>query len=158
KLAQASSVYRSRESQSQAGLSEVKGALPSRSALVAYARYYRPTTTRATPEDRSSNLRAAYVAFIIKADGGGIACVALGDAGRIDAGVDAWRRELERESRGLSLASGSSEESYNEVASKLRAAVWDPIAPKVAGSRKVFVVPDAALNLVSLAALPVDAD
>jgi CHAT domain-containing protein len=38
----------------------------------------------------------------------------------------------------------------------LRQQIWDPIAAHLAGVNRLFVVPDAALNLIPLAALPVD--
>jgi CHAT domain-containing protein len=38
----------------------------------------------------------------------------------------------------------------------VRRVLWDPIAPRIAGVRRLFVVPDATLNEIPLAALPTD--
>src|SRR5262249_7911537 len=47
------------------------------------------------------------------------------------------------------------EADYRAAGEMLRRRVWDPIAARIAGDSIAFVVPDGALNLVSLAALPV---
>ena len=46
------------------------------------------------------------------------------------------------------------EASYREVGTRLRRRVWDPLAAAIGHARRVLVVPDGALNLLSLAALP----
>jgi len=38
----------------------------------------------------------------------------------------------------------------------LRKVIWDPLAPRLAGAERVLIVPDAAINLVPFAALPVE--
>ena len=37
----------------------------------------------------------------------------------------------------------------------LRERIWDPLFPDVLSARRIFLVPDGALQLVSFAALPV---
>jgi len=46
-------------------------------------------------------------------------------------------------------------DQYRAAGARLRDRVWDPVAAKLGDSSRVFVVPDGALNLVELAALPV---
>ena len=43
---------------------------------------------------------------------------------------------------------------YRSAALLLRQTVWDPIAAHLSGAKRVFVVPDGALNLVNLSGLP----
>jgi CHAT domain-containing protein len=46
------------------------------------------------------------------------------------------------------------EERYRQAAGRLRRAIWDPLLPELQSRHTVFVVPDGALNLVSIATLP----
>ncbi|MFP5380160.1 MAG: CHAT domain-containing protein, partial [Vicinamibacteria bacterium] len=43
---------------------------------------------------------------------------------------------------------------YRAAALELRRLVWDPVAPDVMGASTVFLVPDGALHLVNVSALP----
>lgn len=122
------------------GWSAVRAALekslPSGSALVSFARYevgMRPG--RLLPRG------GAYLAFVA-APGAAPVAVALGDAQAIDDLVGRWRAEIVR---GGSVAGAGA---------ALRNAIWDPLAAGLGGARRVFVVPDGSLHLVSFAALP----
>ena len=46
------------------------------------------------------------------------------------------------------------EAAYRRVAGDLRRQIWDPLSAHLSHATRVFVVPDGALHLVSLAALP----
>ena len=41
------------------------------------------------------------------------------------------------------------------IGNRLKRRIWDPLEPHLQGADRIFVVPDGALNLVNLAALPV---
>src|SRR5262249_6010239 len=66
----------------------------------------------------------------------------LGPAATIDPLTRAWREALPGP-------------SAQEAGAALRAAVWDPIAPHVAGCQRLILAPDGALLQVPLDALPV---
>src|SRR5437867_11641932 len=48
------------------------------------------------------------------------------------------------------------EAAYQRAGRALRRRLWDPLAPILRGIDRVFVVPDGAVNLVSLSTLPFD--
>jgi CHAT domain-containing protein len=82
--------------------------------------------------------------------------VPLGDAREIDALVAAWRRQAGMSGSTLPPTARRREEEYRAAAIRLRRAVWDPAARYLAGARRVFIVPDGALDLVNFATLPVE--
>ena len=94
-----------------------------------------------------------YVAFVLTRGSAEPIVAPLGDAGEIDALATRWR-----ERAGAAAESGNlADEAACELAGDgLRAAVWDPIAPMLSGARRVFLVPDGALQLVNFEALPLD--
>ena len=129
-----------------AGLADVQRALPDASALVSFARYER------TPDARG-RMEPSYLAFVIKPGTSGVVTVPLGPARSIDDLVEAWREEA----RGAHLARMSSraaEDAYRDAAVRLRRRIWDAVAGQLTGVSQVFIVPDGAINFVSLAALP----
>ena len=68
-----------------------------------------------------------------------------------------WTREVYQDF--LRLQGGEIDESeaaYRQVGRELGEAIWRPVAARLEGIERVFVVPDGAINLVSLAALPFD--
>jgi len=81
--------------------------------------------------------------------------VPIADAAAVDRLVVRWRTTTAREALAAGRASKAGEASYRKVAEELRRTVWDPVARHLGAAKHVFVVPDAALNLVTLAALPV---
>jgi len=138
-LAAHSLLFRHDRAQSRAGFDEVRAALPPGGALVAFA--------------RAGALRAGdpetYFAFVMRADTPLPTVAPLGAVSVVDALVRAWGREILRGGTG-----GEDERSCREAGEALRKAVWDPIAPGLAGCTRVFLVPDGTLNRVSFAALP----
>jgi hypothetical protein len=89
----------------------------------------------------------AYLAFVLRSGEKDPQVVSLGSAAAIDDLVAAWRKEVSR---------GGLETAYGDVGGSLRKSVWDRLTPAIGDARRVFVVPDGSLNLVSLAALPLD--
>jgi CHAT domain-containing protein/Tfp pilus assembly protein PilF len=150
-LAQRSATFRQRLEQDQVGLPEIMAALPAGSALVSYARYQRQTLDGgpAVP---------AYAAIVLRADERQPQIVPLSDAATVEGLVQRWRDEIARGVASQGAAAASLEAGCRRAGAQLRAAIWDPMAPLLEGVAQVFAVPDGALNLVSLAALPTPDD
>jgi len=146
-LAERSLAFRKDTARGLAGFEEVARVLPDRTALVAFVRFVR----HGSPRESASS----YLAFVLPARARDAAAVPLGPARRIESLVSRWWSEA---GRAPAVASGSAqgeEPGLRAAGEDLRRAVWDPIAPHLAGAQRVFVVSDAALNLVDLATLPV---
>lgn len=135
-LAQRSARLRSDLVRVEIGITDVRGALPTRSALISFARYMRtePTGAGAFP---------AYAAFVLHADDSKPTLVNLGAAVVIDSLVTLWRRAV-----------GNHRHETHAAGVALRRAIWDPPAEKLGNAEQVFVIPDGSLHLVSLGALP----
>lgn len=146
-LAEASVDYRSERSRGDIDLAAVRAALPPGSALVAYVQH-RETDAR----DRGANSR--YVAFVLADAGATPKLVPIGGGGAIDALIGAWRDEVSQGTLRRDRTPAAADAAYRSAGTALRRAVWDPVAPAVAGAARVFIVPDGALHLVNLAALP----
>ncbi len=155
-LAERSAEFRARQEGSRAGMREVAGALPEGSALVGYVQYgqWSPAGGVQTP---SAPIRTpSYVALVMPHRGGTPVAVPLGPCERIDALVRTWRLEAEPAVARLSSVGPRAEARYREAGMALRRAIWDPLQEHVAKAEQVFVVPDGALHLVNLGALPAE--
>jgi CHAT domain-containing protein/Tfp pilus assembly protein PilF len=148
-LAQKSAAFRHTLDQRHAGFADVRAALPPGSALVAYRRYKRANYSAARVGALDS-----YIAFVLPGAGREPIAVPLGSAARIEELVGQWRAEIDRESDAMGRAARANEQQYRAAALALRAAAWDPVVRRVSGARRVYVVPDGALQLVNFAALP----
>jgi len=140
-LAQRSFRFRASLDSKRAGLREVSAALPTGSALVAYARHQRGG--------------GGYLAFLLRA-GGSPELLALGRAAEIDRLVARWGREASLGTLAHGRADAESGRAYWKEASALREKIWDPVRRRLGRVAKVYVVPDGRLHLVNLAALPAD--
>lgn len=165
-LAERSAVFRSQLSRTSIGLDGVRAALPAGSALVSFVRYDRsrfgaaapPTTSPGapTPASRpSSPAVASYAAFVLRAGDPDPVLVRLGSARTIDPLVANWRAAIMATAGSAAAAPASPATSLPAAGAKLRRALWDPIAAHLTHVTRVFVVPDGAVNLAPLAALPV---
>jgi CHAT domain-containing protein len=136
-LADVSTDFRGDRDARQAGLDAVRSALPERTGLVAFACY-------ADVLDGSRTSRA-YGAYVLASGAADPVWVPIGPAQRVDAltaaVVEAGRFP-------------EAEINYARAGAALRAQVWDPLAPLLAGAERVFIVPDGALHFVNFAALP----
>ncbi len=137
------------------GLDEVDRALPAGSALVAFAQYRKKPIDAHGPGSRPD--MPCYLAFVLPAVGQSPQVVDLGPANLIDHEVGEWKREAGGGSLVVGAPARVAEESYRETGASLRKRVWDPLQPSMAGTGRVFIVPDGTLNLVSFASLPNDA-
>jgi CHAT domain-containing protein/tetratricopeptide (TPR) repeat protein len=143
-LADVSQPFRAERARNRAGLAEMLGTLAPGQALVAYVRYDR-VGEAAAPE---------YAAFVATA-GTAPRLVRLGPAAAVERSIDRWRAQIDAEIGGGGLGARRLEAAYRQAGAALRARIWDPIAPSLRQATSVFVVPDGALHLVDVAALPV---
>ena len=94
----------------------------------------------------------SYMAFVAHSEHADVAMVPLGAAASLETLVARWHTETS----GIVRASSATdaELSYRVAGTALRRRLWDPIAGQLKDAINVFVVPDGALNVVTLAALP----
>jgi CHAT domain-containing protein/tetratricopeptide (TPR) repeat protein len=144
-LTEQNDAFRSEVGRAQAGLTEVRRALPADAVVVSYVQFDRlhPASTRGGPQPGPS-FTPSYIAFVL-AHGSEPVAIHLGSAESIDALVTAWRADA---------ASPRPRTDGARIGEALRKAIWDPIATHVQTARTVFVVPDGTLNLVPLGGLP----
>ena len=76
-------------------------------------------------------------------------------AREIESLVAAWRSDIARQAEAMNVSAKTGESAYRSTGAALRRKIWDPLVPGLGDAKEVFVVPDAALHLVSLASLPV---
>ena len=126
--------YQQELERGQPGLHDVRRALPEASALLSYFR-----------------TDGAYVAMVLRPGDAPPRIVPLGRAAQIEAAVQAWSAAVSQDPRLRGVAHG--EAAYDLAARSLGQKVWDPVAPLLAGVDHVLVVPDGALQVVSLATL-----
>ncbi len=151
-LAERSASFRSRERQRQIDLAEVASALPPGSALVSYARYPRYASDA---KGAAGGAIPSYLAFVLRSGVADPVLVPLGRAAEIDSLVSRWAEEAGwgARRRGLRQAEGP----CAVAGEALRKRVWDPVGAPLRGEARVFIVPDGALHLVNMAALPAGA-
>ena len=155
-LAARSASFREQRNQAQSGLAEVRAGLPADAAMVSFVLFSRPSRTpgaargssRASGNDRGL---PEYAAIVLR-PGRDPVLIHLEPASVIEDLVSRWRAEV-------AAAAGSGGDGVQTpallgIGRQLRAAVWEPIAGHLAGARMIFVVPDGALSLVPLMALP----
>jgi CHAT domain-containing protein len=136
------------------GVRGISTVLPIRGALVAYLLYDREFPRPPGERDDSSPIAAvsSYAAFVVRAGLRDPRLVPLGAAADIDAAIDRWRQSIVPGSTWSSAGAALDDSTAGEA---LRRDVWDPIAAALGDDvERVIVVPDGALNLVNLAALP----
>ncbi|MFC2173273.1 tetratricopeptide repeat protein, partial [Acidobacteriota bacterium] len=165
-LAEVSVSFREKQTRSNVGCERVVAAMPADSAIVAYARYkqYEFNPKPKAPGDGTKasgqslyqkpfEPEPSYIAIIVQAGQKAPAMVRLGTAADIDALVEQWRDEVGRYTEGGSEAQ-QAEAGYREIGERLRTKIWDPVAANLKDVRKVFIVPDGKINLVSFATFP----
>ena len=154
-LAEQSSTFRTNTRRAAAGVTDVRAALPPSAALVSFYRYDRTVVTPSSVTTRPASTRTvpSYMGFVLRAGAAEPVAVPLGSAAAVDAAIGTWRQEL----LGAIAASGAlpaAETALRASGTALRRRIWDPLAAHLDGATRVFVVPDSALNLVPVAALP----
>src|SRR5258706_7932105 len=154
-LAGKSIAFRQDQARAQLGLKEISAALPLDAALGAFVPYNRhdlekPGAGTVAPEPVPS-----YAAFVLRTGKHEPEFLHLGTAREIESLLAAWRRDISQQAQATNVSAKTGENTYRRAGAALRGRIWDPLVPGLGDSRAVFVVPDAALHLVSLAALPV---
>jgi CHAT domain-containing protein len=120
-------------------------------ALVGYRRYLRTTIARGGPSIGTSV--DSLCAFVLRSDRK-LSRVELGPLAAIETAVGRWREAISVDpERGLAPGRdrGSSAETRG---AELRALVFDPLVPALAGADRILVAPDDVLHAVALDALP----
>jgi CHAT domain-containing protein/tetratricopeptide (TPR) repeat protein len=153
-LARTSAAYKDVRTDAQAGLDEVRRALPAGSVLVEWVR------VRAGGTDPGKRVQRDLALLLGPGDAAGV--VDLGVSSGVDAAVAAWREALAASARSLEqpvvAAAGSAvADPLAELTRRgeaLRRIVWDPLAHRLAGARRVYLVPDGSIHAVDFEALP----
>ncbi len=159
-LAARSAVFRRDLKCQRAGLDDVRRGLRSDEALVAFAYFSElpaqaeegrpsPFQTRSPP----AGPQPALMAFVVRGQIGEVSAIRLGSSDRVESLVLSWRESIESASAG---DSAPDENHIRTIGDSLRRVIWDPIVPELGASKRVFVVMDGALQLLSLDALPAD--
>jgi CHAT domain-containing protein len=151
-VAEESASERAEIANASLGLADVRRALPPESVLVSFVQFNRSTRSPATSVDLSKT--PSMAAFVLRADGTSVALVPLGTVANIERRVSAFRIEAS----GTRLISGGDSETalreYRRAGDALRQTIWDPLAAHLRHAHRILVVPDGAIGLVPLAALP----
>ena len=128
--------------------------MPAGSVLLSFVRYRRAVFTGAVGTLAPPRADVpSYLAFVVGTKGEPVV-VPLGAASVVDALIAQWRFDVQAAAvRRLTRATDTPDPARMSGA-RLRRAIWDPIAAHVDGATTLFVVPDDALSLVPLAALP----
>jgi CHAT domain-containing protein/tetratricopeptide (TPR) repeat protein len=151
-LAEKSASFKTGRDAPEIGLSDVEAVLPRASALVSFVRYDRAIDVASTIVG-PNRAAASYAAFVLRAGASAPAIVPLGSADRIESAVTAWRNQAAAEAS--SQPGADAEHRLRALGDRLARTIWTPVEPHVRGATSIFVVPDGALHLVNLAALPV---
>ena len=120
-------------------IAAVQAAIPGKSALVEFFAY-RPFDPKANYSEPLGAPR--YVAYVLRREGE-VKWVELGEAKSIDEAVDKLREALRDPNR----------RDVKQLAREVDRLVMDPLRPLIGNTRRVFLSPDGALNLVPFAAL-----
>jgi len=159
RLAASNFSFRADAALERVGFAEITAALDDDQALVAFVKHTSIDRKRSTvaPVDRKAT--SAYVAFVLRGGSEPVA-IALGPERTIDDAVLAWRESvIEPGARGFTKRPRQGQpRDPTSAGQELRRLVWDPIVPHVGDARRVFLVPDGALNLVNFYALPEPGD
>jgi CHAT domain-containing protein/tetratricopeptide (TPR) repeat protein len=158
-LADVSQPFRAERARHRAGLSQLLATLSPGQALVAYVRYDRVGDAAGRPSSSPARTKtpapvAEYAAFVATA-GAEPQVVRLGEAADVEQRIGSWRAQIDTELAAAGIGSRRLEAAYRRAGAALRRQIWDPIAPRLRQATSIFVVPDGAIHLVDLAALPV---
>jgi tetratricopeptide (TPR) repeat protein len=155
-LAIESRSYRLQEDRRQTRLQEVVAALPKKSGLVGFVRIRLLDLEKGIGGDELlAEGEPYYVAFVLAGQKSGPEVVLLGRAEEIDDLVERIQGHILDETESLGVGEEWSEAVYRRDTSLLKRRVWEPIADRLGGLERVFIVPDGALHMINFAALPV---
>src|SRR5262249_32584966 len=92
---------------------------------------------------------ASYVAFVLGSRDETPVAIALGEVEEIDRLIGEWRHRISTPPEGA-----SAEAVARAAGEKGRHRIWDPLVGHVGQARRIFIVPDGAINTISFGALP----
>ena len=164
KLAEQSAAFKSELERTEIRLQDVRASLPPDAALISFVRFNRSVfdeksnrssaaSTRPTTAANSTAI-PSYVAFVLRPESDAPAVVYLGRADSLDPLIARWRRELMAGITQPAATAQETEQALRATGTGLRRKLWDPIAAHLQGVQRLYVVPDGAINLVPLTALP----
>jgi CHAT domain-containing protein/tetratricopeptide (TPR) repeat protein len=164
-LTEKSAAFREELAQTEIGFERVRAALPAGSALLSFVHFDRTVLADTAPAPSRAPLKAtggpaparvpSYAAFLIRSGDAQPIAVQLGDAKAIDDLVASWRKEAVAGLARSAASPRAAERALRISGAQLRQLIWDPIEKHLGDVSRVFVVPDGALNLIPLAALPI---
>jgi CHAT domain-containing protein/tetratricopeptide (TPR) repeat protein len=142
-LTERSEIYRTIQTRAQIGGGEVRAALPKGAALLDVIEY----SHKQLPVNGQSKRRDErhVVAFVVRPDREKPIAVPLGPSRYLAGMIKRWRE---------SYGTGKLPSEVPDPATELRRALWEPLAPHLAGVEAVLVSPDGAINGLPWAALP----
>ncbi len=143
RLIESSAAFRSERQRTATGVGEVFAALPAGTALVSYVRH---------SDGAAFDSQPMWTALVRGADGR-LTVRPIGRGAEVDAVISEWTAELSRPV-GNDDAGRAAEKRCRKVGDAARRLVWEPLASRLRGASRVVVVPDGALALGNLAALP----
>lgn len=149
-LAERSERFAVRLRRTRAGLSEVLAALPPDAVLVSYVRHRPP----AAVFDERRPAPARYTALVTRAGPAPPEVVPVAGAARLEAAVGRWLEACATPPPADVARARAAERRCDALGRAVSALAWAPLAPHLAGARRVFVVPDGVLHAVNFQALP----
>lgn len=154
--------FRSNQALENRGSEDVRSAIPKGAAVVSFVRFqFEPGQIMASHRKQGSittiDTPSAdhYAAFVVRHGEQGPRLFDLGPAAIVDQRVEAWREEIKkgRDVAGV-LSQLERERTCRRAGEILRESIWTPLAGDLGGARKIFIVPDDRISMVSFAALP----
>jgi CHAT domain-containing protein/tetratricopeptide (TPR) repeat protein len=160
-LGERSAAFRSQVAKTRTGIQAVSAALPADTALVSFVRFDRTIVdqpsalTVPAPASGAPKTIPTYAAFVLRPGLAFPEVVSLGPAAALEALISRWHRDMVAGITAPSAAALETEREFRKIGTSLRESLWDPVAVRLNGVSRVFVVPDDAINLVPLSALPI---
>ncbi|HEU5180119.1 MAG TPA: CHAT domain-containing tetratricopeptide repeat protein, partial [Candidatus Polarisedimenticolia bacterium] len=140
-----------------ASVETIESALPLDTGLIAFVQFLGFTgpgpATMAGGLRRPAEARSSYGAFLMRRDLSGPLFFDLGDAAGVDTLISSWRRQAVPPPA-ATLGNAASEQSYRAAGERLRVRLWEPLAGHLKGLKRILIVPDGQIALVSFDALP----
>jgi CHAT domain-containing protein/tetratricopeptide (TPR) repeat protein len=149
-LASRSLPFREEQARSRIGLAEVAAHVPRGAALVSFARF---RVFHAPGQKSPRDAEEGYLAFVLRGGEPAVDAVLLGRGDEIEGHAARWRQQILERAESTGVGARRAAAAYRDSARALRRAIWDPVAPKLAGLTDVYLVPDGVLNLVAFGAL-----
>ena len=146
-LADANRMFGAEMRSAEAGLPEVRAALPAGAALVSFV-WFEQLPIGGAATDTVSQVAA----MVLTSKEARPIMVPLGPAPEVDRAIRAWLSSQRRQPHPLRRA--QDEAACAARGRRVRALVWEPVARLVDSAERVFIVSDGLLQITPLGALP----